>query len=131
MAAKDIQQRPAATPASAEKTYAWPTVTPPVDIVEEADAYVLRADVPGADPASVNVHFEKGVLTVRADRPAPKGEGDVLYREFEPCSFERTFTVANIVDADKVKAAYALGVLTVTLPKADAAKPRKIAITTA
>jgi HSP20 family protein len=131
MATKDIQHRPQTTAPVVEKTYAWPTVTPPVDILEEAEGFVLRADVPGADPASINVHFERDVLTVRADRPADKIEADTVYTEHQPCSFERTFTVSNAVNADKIHAAYTNGVLTVTLPKAEAAKPRKITIKTA
>jgi len=126
-----MDRRTDTPPAQAEKTYTWPTVTPRVDIVETPDAYVLTADMPGADPASINAHYDKGVLTLRADRTLPTTQGDCLYQEFRPCSFERVFTVSDVVDAGKIAARYAQGVLTLTLPKAEAAKPKRITIAAA
>jgi|ADurb_Cas_01_Slu_FD_contig_21_5183733_length_666_multi_5_in_0_out_0_1 HSP20 family protein len=129
MATQDMERRTDTPSTHAEKTYTWPTVTPRVDIIETPDAYVLKAEMPGADPASINAHYDKGVLTLHADRTLPTTQGDCLYQEFQPCSFERVFTVSDVVDAGKIAAQYTLGVLTLTLPKAEAAKPRRITIT--
>ncbi len=102
---------------------------PHVDIVEVADALTIVADLPGAQADTIDIHFEDGLLTLQG-RVAPRypAEGKVLLREYGVGSFFRTFRVSEQVDAQAISAEYRDGVLRVTLPKAEAAKPRKIAV---
>jgi len=126
---KDLQKQTAKTPATVERTHAWPTFVPAVDIVEHKDAFELHADIPGADPGSINVNFEQGVLTIHAGRAVAAADADTIYAEFEPGEYERSFTVSDQIDAGKIAAHYRNGVLVLTLPKVEAAKPKKIAVT--
>lgn len=126
---KDVQKKQtAATPVTVERTHDWPTYLPDVDIIEHDDAFELHADIPGADPASINVNFEQGVLTIHAGRSAHASDADLVYAEFEPGDYERSFTVSDQIDAGKISAQYRNGVLILTLPKVEAAKPRKIEV---
>jgi HSP20 family protein len=128
MATKDLEKQEAATPTKVERTHEWPTFTPPVDIVEQKDAFVLKADMPGADPQTINVEFEQGVLTIHAGRQTPERTGDVVWQEYREGDYERSFTVSNDINADGIKAEYVSGVLTLTLPKSEQAKPKKISV---
>lgn len=103
---------------------------PPVDIVEDADKYVLRLDVPGARAEDIDVQFDRGEMTVRA-RVQPRqsaGRGYML-REYGVGDFERSFRVGEGIDTTGIAAEVANGVLTLTLPKSAEARPRKIAVT--
>jgi HSP20 family protein len=128
MATKDLEQQEAATPTRVERTHEWPTFSPAVDIVEQKDRFVLKADIPGADPQTVNVEFEQGVLTIHAGRQTPEHTGDMLWEEYREGDYERSFTVSDDINAEQIKADYADGVLTLTLPKVEAAKPKKITV---
>ena len=104
--------------------------TPNVDIKETENEIVLAADVPGVSEKDLNIKIEDGTLTLSGERKfeeEKKGEG---YHRIERGygSFVRCFTVPDSVDADKVKANYTSGVLTVTLPKKEVAKPRSIKV---
>ena len=88
---------------------------------DAANAYV-RAELPGVRREDINVELADGTLTITAARKQPASEGE------ETFTLSRAVAVPETVSADKVAAAYENGVLTVTLPKAEAAKPRKIAI---
>jgi len=90
----------------------------PVDLYEDKDNTYVRAELPGVSREAINVEMVDGYLTVSAVRK----EGD------ESFSFTRSVAIPEAVQADKVSAAYENGVLTVTLPKQEQAKPRKIAI---
>jgi HSP20 family molecular chaperone IbpA len=112
-----------------ERMPAHHVVAPLTDVYEQEDALVIVADVPGVDPSRVDVSLEHDTLTLRAatmDRE-PKNHG-ALYREFSPVDYERSFTIAADIDAERVKATVRHGVLTVVLPKSPKAKPRKIAV---
>lgn len=125
---KDVQKQTATTPATVERTHAWPTFIPDVDIIEHKDAFELHADIPGAEPGSINVNFEQGVLTIHAGRGAAPTDADAIYSEFEYGEYERSFTVSDQIDAGKIAAQYRNGVLVLTLPKVEAAKPKKIEV---
>ncbi|MGL4552590.1 MAG: Hsp20/alpha crystallin family protein [Gemmataceae bacterium] len=102
--------------------------TPRVDIQERADEMVIRLDVPGVKPDGVEVNFERGELTVRAARDiAPLGDRP-LVEEFEGGEFYRAFLLSQDVAGDKIAAELRHGVLTVRLPRAEEAKPRKVAV---
>ena len=102
---------------------------PPVDIVELPNELCVVADVPGASKEGISINFEKGVLTIHASvEPRYKEESDFLLREFGVGDFYRVFTVSENIDAAKISADYAEGILTLHLPKSEAAQPRKIEV---
>ena len=103
---------------------------PPVDVVEDKDAVQIAAELPGVKPEDVKISLENNVLTIRGEkRQAAEENSDRVHRyERSYGVFERSFTVPSTVDADHIRAAYDLGVLTVRLPKAERAKPRQIEV---
>ena len=104
----------------------------PMDLSRTGDSYVLNADLPGIDPASVDVEVDGQLLSIRAERPAPSTEGvTYLARERRTGTFLRRFTLGQNVDTAGITAGYENGVLTVTVPVAERAKPRTIAVATA
>jgi len=103
---------------------------PHVDILESGDELTVLADVPGASPDGIDVHFEDGTLAIHARVPPRNEEVDFLVREYGVGDYYRTFEVNESIDPDKISAQYADGVLTLHLPKSEAAKPRKIPVKT-
>jgi HSP20 family protein len=101
---------------------------PPVDIAETENELVVKADVPDVRLEDIQVNLENDTLTLKGQRKFEKASDKGGYHRIERSygSFERSFTVPNTVDAEHVKADYKNGVLTVTLPKKESAKPRKI-----
>ena len=106
---------------------------PALDVYETEGAYVAELDLPGVHPENVDISFEQGTLTIRGTR-APtvktpeKGELRVFSAERVSGAFVRSVRLPEYVDGEKIEATYTNGVLTVTIPKAAAARPRKIAI---
>jgi HSP20 family molecular chaperone IbpA len=114
---------------SAEHTRSGCYFRPNVDILERPDELVVLADVPGASGENIDIDFEDGTLTIRARvEPRDQGRPEFLVREYSVGDFCRTFHVSEVIDAEKITAECADGVLTLHLPKAEAAKPRKIAV---
>jgi len=113
----------------AEVTSAW---CPVVDVSESEEALVLNAELPGITPEQVDVSVESGVLTISGEKKHEREEGKegseyhLLERRYG--RFERSFSLPRTVDPEKVDATFSNGMLTVTLPKVEAAKPRKIAV---
>jgi HSP20 family molecular chaperone IbpA len=103
-------------------------IVPAVDIYENADGLVVRADLPGVDKDSLDVRVENNLLTIRA-KPAHLALGDPVYREYELMNFFRQFELTERVDQSKISADLRYGVLTLNLPKAEEAKPRWIEVT--
>jgi len=102
---------------------------PAVDIIEFSDELRLVADVPGASSDGIDINFEKGVLTLHAKvGPRHSEETGYLLREYGVGDYYRVFTVSENVDASRISAEYADGVLTLHLPKSQAAQPRKIEV---
>ena len=98
-----------------------PSRTPfPVDLYEDKDNTYVRAELPGVTRDDVNVEMVEGYLTITAARKQKTGENE------QSVSFNRSISIPEEVHADKVSAAYQDGVLTVTLPKREEAKPRKV-----
>ena len=110
-----------------EETRAW---MPPVDVQETADAYLFHAELPGLTKDDINITLENNVLRLSGERKLEKDANKENYHRVERTygTFTRSFTLPTQVDADKVQAAFENGILTVTVPKAEQAKPRKIAI---
>lgn len=101
----------------------------PMDAWQEDGQFVVAFDLPGVDIDSVDLNVERNVLTVRAERKDPTG-GDVEYIASERPRgvFSRQLILGDTLDTDNVKASYDLGVLTLRIPVAEQAKPRKIEI---
>lgn len=95
-----------------------------VDLYEDKDNTYVRAELPGVNRSDINVEMVEDYLTITAARKTPAAEG----KGEESFSFSRSITIPEAVQADKVHAAYEDGVLTVTLPKREEAKPRKITV---
>jgi len=103
-------------------------VTPPVDVLETEDEFLVLADMPGVKPEDVDVRFEKGELTVHGRRTTANPEKEFAVREYEATGYHRAFVVAETVAADRITADLKGGVLTVRLPKVEAVKPKKITV---
>jgi HSP20 family protein len=106
------------------------TWAPAVDIFETNGNIVLKAELPGVDPKDVDVRVENNVLTLRGER---KFESEVKREQYHRVeraygSFSRSFTLPNVVDTEHIKAEYKDGVLRVTLPQKEEAKPKQISI---
>ena len=108
-------------------TTAW---LPLVDIFEEPDAIRLVAEVPGVRPSDVKITVEDNLLTIKGTKEqVPEEKAEKVHRyERTYGAFERTFRLSASIDAKKIKATYNLGVLTITLPKAETAKPHLIEV---
>jgi HSP20 family protein len=105
------------------------TRTIPMDAVQSEHAVEIRFDLPGFDPASIDLEVDRNVLTLRAERPWVPAEGErVVARERASGSFFRQLRLSDQLDGGNVEAEYRDGVLRVRLPIAEAAKPRKISI---
>jgi HSP20 family molecular chaperone IbpA len=105
-------------------------LTPAVDIFETEEALVLMADLPGLNKDAVEIHIEKGILTIEG-RPEKESVGEQVYREFVAGPYFRQFRIPDSLDPGKASADFTSGVLTLTLPRAEKAKPRKIEIAAA
>ena len=103
---------------------------PPADIEETPEAYVVTADLPGLTQKEIGIALQDNVLTIHGERKTEKHEGKGARQRVERFSgmFSRSFALPASVNADAVKAAYKDGVLTVTLPKREEAKPRQITV---
>jgi HSP20 family protein len=100
-------------------------VAPPVDIYETGDGLVVKADLPGVSKEKLNVGVENNLLTIRGEA-AHVAPGDSIYREYGLVNFFRQFELNEKVDQSKISAEFNHGVLTLKLPKAEEAKPKKI-----
>jgi len=103
----------------------------PMDLYRDGNSYVLSADLPGVDPGSIDVDVDGQQLSIRAERSTHSGEGAKwIVREREAGSYLRQFTLGDGLDTDGIAASYENGVLTVTIPVSERARPRKVAVTT-
>lgn len=104
-------------------------VTMPMDAYEREGAFWVHLDLPGIDPDSIDLSVEQNVLTVRAERPAPDaGESEMVAVERPYGVFRRQLFLGETLDVEHIEASYDAGVLTVKIPVAEEAKPRKIEI---
>lgn len=104
---------------------------PPVNLYDAGDRYILTAPVPGMAPEDLDLSITGETLTVRGERKRSEGVSDESYRRQErPLGkWTRTVTLPDRVEGEDISASYAQGVLTVTLPKAESARPRHISVT--
>ena len=113
--------------AAATATDVW---APRVDIREEKDAVLLSAELPGVSKDDLKIELENGVLTLSGEKKAERTENENGFYRSERVygAYQRSFRVPETVDAERISAGYANGVLTLTLPKRPEAAPRKIAV---
>ncbi|MFF8832798.1 Hsp20/alpha crystallin family protein [Streptomyces sp. NPDC015131] len=103
--------------------------TMPMDAYREGDVFVVRLDLPGVSPESIDLDVERNVLTVRAERRTdPEGDAEMVIAERPAGTFSRQLFLGETLDTERIDASYDLGVLTLRIPVAEQAKPRKIAI---
>lgn len=116
-------------PAAAEPTRPGAMFQPVVDIGETPEAIFIWADLPGVAIEGIDIRLEDGVLTLHGHVAERKLEGSrQLAREYEIGDFYRTFQIPEPIDVDQISAEARDGVLTLRLPKSQAARPRKIAV---
>ena len=103
---------------------------PAVDIIEEKDRFVFRADVPGVDPADIDVSMENGVLTVSGERKTETRTEEEGFRRVERSfgRFYRRFNLPDTADAEGIKATSSNGILEISIPKQPEVKARRIAV---
>ena len=110
-------------------TWSRPTAMP-MDAYRDGDQYVVHFDLPGIDPDAIDLDVERNVLTVKAERrPVERGDGVELQVAERPLGvFSRQLFLGDALDLERIAAQYEQGVLTIRIPVAEKAKPRKIAI---
>lgn len=103
----------------------------PMDAYREGDRFVVALDLPGVEPGSIDLEIERDVLTVKAERKRlAVGERDLVLNERPSGTFRRQLFLGESLDKDNIAAEYTDGVLTLRIPVAERAKPRKVEITT-
>jgi len=115
--------------ADVERTHNKPVFVPPVDIYEKENAIMVIADMPGVNEKNVHVNFEKGVLTISGHVEEAIKEGfRPLYAEYKTGDYERSFSVPEAIDVEKIEGSIKNGVLTIVLPRSPKPEARKIPV---
>lgn len=129
---QDSEKQEATTMSDAERTRSRKAYVPQADIYETAEDIVVVADMPGIDEKSVDITLEKNILTINGyvESEAPQNYS-LAYAEYEVGDYERSFTLSNQIDQEKIEATVRNGVLRLRLPKAGPAKARKIVVKSA
>jgi len=120
------QNEPAnlATPEQRPVQYA----TPLVDVESTEAGYTIRAEMPGVDKAGLEITVDNGELTIIGHRHTSESPGERVYREIRNNDFRRVYELDPAIDTTKISARIEQGILTLTLPKAESVKPRKITV---
>jgi HSP20 family molecular chaperone IbpA len=114
---------------AAEQTRNGRCYRPNVDILEQQDELLVLADVPGAKGDTIDVKFEDGMLEIRAEVVPRQGDDQGYFlQEYGVGDYYRSFRISEAIDAGKISAEYADGVLMLHLPKTETVKPRKITV---
>lgn len=103
-------------------------ITPPASVREIGDGYTLEIEMPGVKKDGLEISVENNELTIIGRRSLPAMEGTLIHRESRPENFRRVFEIDPSIDADKISAKIDQGLVTLTLPKAEHVKPRKITV---
>jgi HSP20 family protein len=103
-------------------------VAPSASVVEAGDGYTLEVEMPGVNKGGLEISIENNELTILGRRSLPTVEGTLIHHESRPENYRRAFELDPSIDADKITAKIDQGVVTLTLPKAEHVKPRKIAV---
>jgi HSP20 family protein len=107
-------------------------VFPPINITQDDENFYIRAEIPGIKPAELSISALRNRVAISGKREIPREHDRVSYhrKERSEGAFNRAITLPTVVDAERVEARYADGIVTLTLPKAEEAKPRQIAVRT-
>jgi len=103
-------------------------ISPPASVTEIGDGYMLEIEMPGVKKDGIEISVENNELTVIGRRSLPAVEGTLIHRESRPENFRRVFEIDPSIDANKISAKMDQGLATLTLPKAEHVKPRKITV---
>jgi HSP20 family protein len=103
-------------------------ITPVASVVEGGDVYMLNVEMPGVNKEGMEISVENNELTIIGRRSLPQIEATLIHRESRPENFRRAFELDPSIDLSKISARIDQGVLTLTLPKAEQVKPRKITV---
>lgn len=103
-------------------------IAPPATVLENADGYTLEVEMPGVSKENLEMWVEKNELTILGRRSMPAVAGTLIHRESRSENFRRSFELDPSIDSGKISARIEQGVVTLTLPKAERVKPRKIAV---
>jgi HSP20 family protein len=103
-------------------------IAPPASVIEAGDGYMLELEMPGVTKDGLDISVESNELTIVGRRSLPKIEGTLIHHESRPDNFRRTFELDPSIDGDKISAKIDQGLVTLTLPKAEHVKPRKITV---
>jgi len=103
-------------------------VAPPSSVIEAGDGYTLEVEMPGVNKDGLDISVENNELTIVGRRSLPVVEGTLVHHESRPENFRRTFELDPSIDANKISASVEQGLVTLTLPRAEHVKPRKIAV---
>ena len=126
-----VKEKKTIDKAEGEPTKKGAYFTPLVDIYENDEGIILKADLPGATEENLDIDLREGILTITASvQPAEESPGELVYREYDVGGFTRSFRVGKDVDQKKISAELKNGVLGLFLPKAEQMKPRKIPVKT-
>ena len=103
-------------------------MTPVASVIEGGDVYMLNVEMPGVNKEGMEISVENNELTIIGRRSLPQIEATLIHRESRPENFRRAFELDPSIDLSKISARIDQGVLTLTLPKAEQVKPRKITV---
>ncbi|HYJ03931.1 MAG TPA: Hsp20/alpha crystallin family protein [Chthoniobacterales bacterium] len=103
-------------------------IAPAATVLENAEGYTLEVEMPGVSKENLEMWVENNELTIVGRRSIPSVEGTLLHRESRQENFRRAFELDPSIDAEKIRAKIEQGVVTLTLPKAEQVKPRKISV---
>lgn len=132
MATKEmtVKEKKALEEGAKESTRPGRVFVPAVDILENEEEIIVLADMPGVSSKNVDIDLRESVLTIEGRITPVEGEKEVtVYREFDWGDYVRQFTLSDAIDQEKITAKMDLGVLRLTLPKAEKRKPQKIQVT--
>ena len=103
-------------------------ITPPASVSETTDGYMLELEMPGVNKDGLDISIENNELSIIGRRSNPPIEGTLVHRESRPHNYRRTFEIDPSIDTGKISARINQGIVTLTLPKAEEVKPRKIKV---
>jgi HSP20 family protein len=103
-------------------------IAPPASVIEAGNGYTLELEMPGVAKGGLDISVENNELTIIGRRSFPKIEGTLIHHESRPDNFRRTFELDPSIDGDKISAKIEQGLMTLSLPKAEHVKPRKITV---
>jgi HSP20 family protein len=112
----------------ADRTEAEQFIVPPASVIEAGDGYTLELEMPGVTKDGLDISVENNELAIIGRRSLPKIEGALIHHESRPENFRRIFELDPSIDGDKISAKIEQGLVTLTLPKAEHIKPRKITV---